>query len=124
MSIIPIRFELADMTPYSVCLDGEPVVEHSQARMEFNSHILKDHQTHCLDIMGDVRVERLELDGIDTDYFVHHGFTSDGTRGNTDRQRVRYYFRTPVWKWYIEWKQHDNSTFRQLSKDHSGFLPL
>jgi hypothetical protein len=29
-----------------------------------------------------------------------------------------------VWRWYIEWKQHDNSTFRQLSKDHSGFLPL
>ena len=124
MSIISIRFELADNTPYSINLDGYTVVEHSQKKLEFNSHVLKDHQTHALDIVGDVTVERLCLDGIDTDYFVHHGFTSNGTRGNTDTQRVRYYFRTPVWRWLLEWKQHDNSTFRQLSKDHSGFLPL
>ena len=124
MSIIPIRFELANRTPYAVWLDGEKMVEHSQPRLEFNSHLLKDHQTHCLDIVGNVTVESLHLDGIDTEYFVHHGFASDGARGNTDRQRVRFYFRTPVWQWLLEWKQHDNSTFRTLSKDHSGFLPL
>ena len=33
-------------------------------------------------------------------------------------------FEAPVWRWYIEWIQHDNSYFRKLSKNHQGFLPL
>lgn len=124
MSIIPIRFELARATPYEVWLNGQKVVEHSQNVLEFDSMILKDHMTHELEIKGHVEVIRLWLDGIDTEYFVHHGFTPDRGRGNAHNQSVKYYFNTPVWRWYMEWHKHDNSTFRELSKDHSGFLPL
>jgi hypothetical protein len=124
MSSIPIRLELAKDAPYSVWLDGAKIVEHSQSKIEFHSQLLMDHKTHTLEIRGNVTVERLMLDGIDTEYFKYHGFTSDGARGNSDTKCVKYYFNTPIWKWYIEWRQHDNSTYRQLSKDHSGFLPL
>ena len=124
MSIIPIRFTLKTATDYTVLLNDQTVVEHSQDSMEFSTWILKDHKMHSLDIRGDVQVESLVLDGIDTEHYIHHGFTSDGTRGNKDNKNVRYYFQTPVWKWYLDWKQHDNSKYRNLSKTHSGFLPL
>jgi hypothetical protein len=124
MSIIPIRFTLEARTDYTVLINGENMFEHSQHTVEFNTPILKDHKMHTLDICGDVRVVNLTLDGIDTEYFIHHGFTTAGYRGNADPERVRYYFQTPVWEWYIDWKQHDNSKFRNISKTHQGFLPL
>jgi hypothetical protein len=124
MHSIPISFTIKSATAYQVVLNHEHIVEHSQATIEFETPLLKDHKMQCLEIRGDVAVERLVLDGIDTEYFVHHGFTSGDTRGNADSQCVRYYFQTPVWRWYMNWRQHDNSTFRQISKDHSGFLPL
>jgi hypothetical protein len=124
MSIISVQFTLKTATDYTVLLDGETVVEHSQPTLEFNTPILKDHRMHTLDIRGSVQVESLVLDGIDTEYYTHHGFTSDGARGNSDNNNVRYYFQTPVWKWFLEWKQHDDSKYRLISKAHSGFLPL
>jgi len=124
MSIIPIRFTLKVATDYAVLLNGETIVEHSQPAIEFTTPILKDHKMHTLDIRGNVQVESLWLDNIDTEYYTHHGFTSNGARGNTDSNNVRYYFQTPIWKWLLDWKQHDNSKYRLLSKDHTGFLPL
>ncbi len=124
MSIVSIRFTLKTATDYTVLVNGENIVEHSQDTMEFNTAILKDHKMHSLDIRGDVQVESLVLDGIDTEHYIHHGFTSNGTRGNKDSTNVRYYFQAPIWKWYLDWKQHDNSKYRNISKAHSGFLPL
>lgn len=124
MSIIPIRITLNSATGYRISLNGETIVEHSQKDMEFNTPLLKDHKMQCLELEGDITVESLMFDGIDTEYFVHHGFTSNGGRGNSDSEKIKYYFQTPIWRWYMDWRQHDNSTFRQLSKDHSGFLPL
>ena len=72
---------------------------------------------------GQVTVERLILDGIDTEYFVHHGFNENKGRGNAGTM-VKYYFKTPIWQWFIEWKQNDNNTIRQISKTHQGFIPL
>jgi len=66
----------------------------------------------------------LILDGIDTDYFVHHGFTENKGRGNSGIEYVKYFFKTPIWQWYIEWTQNDNNTIRQISKTHQGFIPL
>ena len=124
MSIITVRITLEAACDYTVLLNNETVVEHSQTMIEFNTPVLKDHRMHTLDIRGDVQVEGLILDGIDTEYYKHHGFTGNGTRGNKDNTNVRYYFQTPVWKWYLDWKQHDNSKYRNLSKAHTGFLPL
>ena len=73
---------------------------------------------------GTIVVEQLILDGIDTEYFVHHGFTNNKGRGNAGLGWVKYYFRIPIWQWFIDWKQNDNSTFRQISKNHQGFIPL
>ena len=42
MSIIPIRFTLKAATDYTVLLNGETIVEHSQTTLEFNTPILKD----------------------------------------------------------------------------------
>ena len=124
MSIINIRLEINTEDFYKIKLNDQPIVEHTQSTIEFTSPILKDHKFSWLDIQGKVTIESLKLDGIDTDYFIHHGFCSDGHRGNHDHKQVRYYFQTPIWEWYIDWKQHDNSKYRNISKDHSGFLPL
>lgn len=124
MPNIPVSFIIKTATDYKVVLNDEHIAEHSQLTMEFETPQLKDHKMQCLEIRGNVTVERLVLDDIDTEYFVHHGFTSRGARGNSDQHCVKYYFQTPIWRWYMNWRQHDNSTFRQISKDHSGFLPL
>ena len=124
MSIINIRLEINTEDFYKIKLNDQPIVEHTQSTIEFTSPILKDHKFSWLDIQGKVTIESLTLDGIDTDYFIHHGFCSDGRRGNNDDKQVRYYFQTPIWEWYIDWKQHDNSKYRNISKDHSGFIPL
>ena len=71
MSIIPIRFTLKTATDYIVLLNDQTVVEHSQDSMEFNTWILKDHKMNSLDIRGDVEVESLVLDGIDTEHYIH-----------------------------------------------------
>lgn len=124
MSIINIRLDIATEDFYKIKLNDQSIVEHTQSTIEFTTPILKDHKIHYLDIQGKVTVQKLILDGIDTEYYIHHGFASDGRRGNIDNTQVRYYFETPVWEWYIDWRQHDNSKYRNLSKDHSGFLPL
>ena len=124
MSIINVRYTLETTTGYRVLLNHEPILEHSQSTVEFTSPVLKDGRMHTLEFMGEISVKSLVLDGIDTEYFVHHGFTSNGGRGNADSRFVKYYFETPIWSWYLDWKQHDSSKYRLLSKDHSGFLPL
>ena len=69
MSIIPIRFTLKAATDYAVLLNGETIVEHSQPTLEFTTPILKDHKMHTLDIRGNVQIESLWLDNIDTEYY-------------------------------------------------------
>tara|TARA_B100001248_G_scaffold183281_1_gene139566 strand:+ start:3153 stop:3533 length:381 start_codon:yes stop_codon:yes gene_type:complete len=126
MSIINIRLEFYRVFDfYKIKLNDQLIIDDTTKYcVEFTTPILKDHKMHCLDLQGKVTVEKLILDGIDTDYFIHHGFCSDGNRGNHDNKQVRYYFQTPIWEWYIDWKQHDNSKYRNISKDHSGFIPL
>lgn len=124
MSIINIRLDITTEDFYKIRLNDQAIVEHTQSTIQFTTPILKDHKMSWLDIQGKVTIDKLILDGIDTDYFIHHGFVSEGRRGNSDDKNVRYYFQTPVWEWYIDWKQHDSSKYRNISKDHSGFLPL
>lgn len=74
----------------------------------------------------DLSINKLVLDGIDTRYFVHHGFTSAGHRGNNVQNsgKIWYYFKLPIWQWYMDFIEHDNSYFRQISKAYSGFTAI
>ena len=82
------------------------------------------HKVNCLEVVGNVKVNKLILDGIDTEHFIHHGFVDESQRGNQATTHVKYFFRIPIWNWYLDWKQNDNSTIRQISKTHQGFIPL
>ena len=121
---IPIQLEFKKSSDYKIILNNEIIVEHSQTSLGFDTAWLEPRRLQTLTINGDIEVTKLVLDGIDTGYFIHHGFVNGGFRGNQTTDTVTYYFQIPVWKWYIEWIQHDNSYFRKLSKAHQGFLPL
>ena len=82
------------------------------------------HKVNTLEFCGNVVVNKLILDDIDTEYFVHHGFTENSQRGNAGKTYVKYFFKTPIWSWYLDWKQNDNAVIRELSKAHQGFIPL
>ena len=105
--------------PTQVLLNGQPVQDTGilQATFPFYSW-------NTITFQGKVSIDSLILDGIDTEYYVHHGFTENKSRGNAGQEYVKYYFKTPIWQWFIEWKQNDNSTIRQISKTHQGFIPL
>lgn len=123
MHKIPVRIELESTEHYEILFNDQLILSQSGAMAEFELDVSEHHFSNLM-IRGSVRIDRLILDGIDTEYFVHHGFNPKGQRGNQSTEWVGYYFRAPIWKWYIEWKQHDNSPFREISKNHSGFLPL
>ena len=86
--------------------------------------VLPTHKVNTLEFSGDVIVNKLILDDIDTEYFVHHGFTENPQRGNASKTCVKYFFKAPIWSWFLDWKQNDNSAIRELSKTHQGFIPL
>ena len=44
MSIITVRITLEAACDYTVLLNNETVVEHSQIMIEFNTPVLKDHR--------------------------------------------------------------------------------
>ena len=77
MSIINIRLDITTEDFYKIRLNDKAIVEHTQSTIEFTTPILKDHKMSWLDIQGKVTIDKLILDGIDTDYFIHHGFVSD-----------------------------------------------
>ncbi len=81
-----------------------------------------NRQWNEIEFKGPITINKLILDGIDTKYFIHHGFTDYG-RGNSGKF-VKYYFKAPIWEWIIDWTTNDNSTFRTISKINQGFLPL
>tara|TARA_B100001057_G_scaffold449428_1_gene490585 strand:+ start:440 stop:814 length:375 start_codon:yes stop_codon:yes gene_type:complete len=121
---VPIQIDFKHKSNYKITLNQETVVEHSQASIGFDTHWLEPKRLQALTIHGNVEVSKLVLDGIDTEYFIHHGFVNGGYRGNQTTENLTYYFKVPIWRWYIEWIQHDNSYFRKLSQAHQGFLPL
>tara|TARA_Y100001937_G_C7044520_1_gene296201 strand:+ start:505 stop:879 length:375 start_codon:yes stop_codon:yes gene_type:complete len=121
---IPIQIDFKSESDYKITLNQDTLVEHCQASIGFETPWLEPKRIHMLTITGDVEVSRLTLDEIDTAHFVHHGFVNDGLRGNQTKHTLTYYFQVPIWKWYIEWIQHEESYFRKLSKAHQGFLPL
>lgn len=128
MDSIPVVLEIdaQQNSKYSILFNEKILFENIAPDVKinkFNVNAIK-HKFNSITIKGNVVINRLELDGIDTRYFIHHGFTSNKNRGNADNNFVKFYFYTPIWKWYIEWINNDNSTFRQISKNHSGFIPL
>jgi hypothetical protein len=128
MDSIPVVLEVdaQQNSKYSIVFNEKILFENIASDVKinkFNVSAIK-HKFNSITIKGNVVINRLELDGIDTRYFIHHGFTSNKNRGNADNSFVKFYFYTPIWKWYIEWINNDNSTFRQISKNHSGFIPL
>jgi hypothetical protein len=128
MDSIPVVLEIdaQQNSKYSILFNEKKLFEDITSDVKVNKfdvHAIK-HKFNSITIKGNVVVNRLELDGIDTRYFIHHGFTSNKNRGNADNIFVKFYFYTPIWKWYIDWINNDNSSFRQISKDHSGFIPL
>mgnify|MGYP007072156995 FL=1 len=128
MDSIPVVLEIdaQQNSKYSILFNEKKLFEDITSDVKVNKfdvHAIK-HKFNSITIKGNVVVNRLELDGIDTRYFIHHGFTSNKNRGNADSIFVKFYFYTPIWKWYIDWINNDNSSFRQISKDHSGFIPL
>ena len=128
MDSIPVVLEVdaQQNSKYSILFNEKILFENIASDVKinkFNVSAIK-HKFNSITIKGNVVINRLELDGIDTRYFIHHGFTSNKNRGNADNSFVKFYFYTPIWKWYIEWINNDNSTFRQISKNHSGFIPL
>jgi len=128
MDSIPVVLEIdaQQNSKYSILFNEKKLFEDITSDVKVNKfdvHAIK-HKFNSITIKGNVVVNRLELDDIDTRYFIHHGFTSNKNRGNADNIFVKFYFYTPIWKWYIDWINNDNSSFRQISKDHSGFIPL
>jgi len=114
--LIDIQFTATGVA--SLWINGE-IANTDTQKIETHSN----RQWNELMFKGTPTVTELQLDGIDTEYFVHHGF-SDFGRGNSGKQYVKYYFRTPVWEWFIDWKKNDNNAFRQISKVDQGFIPL
>jgi hypothetical protein len=116
--------------PTQVLLNGQPVstymAEYLSAKQDTGTlqATFPFYSWNTITFQGKVSIDSLILDGIDTEYFVHHGFTENKSRGNAGQEYVKYYFKTPIWQWFIEWKQNDNSTTRQISKTHQGFIPL
>ena len=121
---VPIQIDFKKESPYKILFNNEIIMEHSQKSIGFETTFLEPRRLHTLTIEGDVEIIKLFIDGIDTKHFIYNGFVNDGFRGNTTKGHVSYYFQVPVWRWYIEWVQHDSSYFRKLSKNHQGFLPL
>ena len=103
---------------YKILLNGK---EYTRLKV---IEVLPTHKVNTLEFCGDVVVNKLILDDIDTEYFVHHGFTENSQRGNASKTCVKYFFKTPIWSWFLDLKQNDNSTIRELSKTHQGFIPL
>jgi hypothetical protein len=94
----------------------------------FIANNLAPHKTHYIEFKSNTKelitVKKLILDGIDTEYFIYHGFLPNSRRGNSSDSSIKYYFNLPIWDWFLNWKQNDNSTIRMLSKTHQGFIPL
>jgi|TARA_B100000780_G_scaffold83997_1_gene57447 hypothetical protein len=114
--LIDVQFKSTGVT--SLWVNGEQV--------ELDSQLIEVHsnrQWNEIMFKGSATIYELQLDGIDTNYFVHHGFTDYG-RGNAGNKYVKYYFKTPIWEWFIDWETNDNNAFRQISKADQGFLPL
>ena len=114
--LIDIQFTATGVE--SLWVNGEMVNQDTQ-KIETHSN----RQWNELIFKGAPTVSELQLDGIDTKHFVHHEFTNEG-RGNSGSKFVKFYFKTPIWEWFIDWETNDNNAFRQISKDHQGFLPL
>jgi len=108
-----------DSAPTEVLINDNPVEDTGTIQADFGFYTW-----NTITFKGKVSIDKLILDGIDTDYFVHHGFTENKGRGNSGTEYVKYFFKTPIWQWYIEWTQNDNNTIRQISKTHQGFIPL
>jgi|TARA_R110002153_G_scaffold114065_1_gene256708 hypothetical protein len=123
---IPIKIDFkSNGKACKVLLNGETMATGKGPSIEFETPDLEPRRLQALTMVGEFEVEKLTLDGIDTQSFVSHGFVAGGHRGwKTKGGLITYYFQAPVWRWYIEWIQHDNSYFRKLSKNHQGFLPL
>ncbi len=121
---LPIQIDFKNEAHYKISLNSETIVEHSQTSIGFETPWLEPKRIQVLTITGNVEVIKLTLDDIDTAHFVHHGFVNGGLRGNQTTDTLTYYFQVPIWRWYIEWIQHEESYFRKLSKAHQGFLPL
>ena len=122
-NIIPIGFEVTTQGEYKVILNGKEFTPKNWCNY-IETEVLPTHKLNTLEFCGDIVVNRLVLDQIDTEYFVHHGFTENSQRGNASKTCVKYFFKTPIWSWYLDWKQNDNSVIRELSKAHQGFIPL
>ena len=117
----------------SISIDYDIEWHHNEYKILLNGkeytglkviEVLPTHKVNTLEFCGDVIVNKLILDDIDTEYFVHHGFTENPQRGNASKTCVKYFFKTPIWSWYLDWKQNDNAVIRELSKAHQGFIPL
>lgn len=125
---VPVILEIdaQQNSKYNILCNKKIILENINSDVKINKFDFEavEHKFNSITIQGNVVVTRLELDGIDTRYFIHHGFISNKNRGNADNNFVKFYFYTPIWKWYIDWLDNDNSSFRQISKDHSGFIPL
>jgi hypothetical protein len=126
MYSIEIQFEVNSVNPIQVFLNDQP--QTKLINNSFTASNLSHHKTHYIEFKSDTKqlitVEKLILDGIDTEYFIHHGFLPNSGRGNASDSYVKYYFNLPIWDWFLNWKQNDNSTIRMLSKTHQGFIPL
>lgn len=126
MHSIDIQFEVKHPhTSVQVFVNDKPcAINGNKVHVEN----LAQHKTHYIEFKsadgGQITVEKLILDGIDTEYFTHHGFIENSGRGNSSNSTVKYYFNVPVWDWFLTWKENDNSTTRMLSKTHQGFIPL
>ena len=117
---IPIGFDVESQGEYKVLLNGKECSGMEVIPIE----VLPTYKVNTLEFYGDVVVHKLILDDIDTEYFIHHGFIENSQRGNASKQCVKYFFKTPIWSWFLDWKQNDNSVIRELSKAHQGFVPL
>ena len=117
---IQIAFDVESQGEYKVLLNGNECSGTEVIPIE----VLPTHKLNTLEFCGDVVVNKLVLDNIDTEYFVHHGFIENSQRGNASKTCVKYFFKTPIWSWFLDWKQNDNSVIRELSKAYQGFIPL
>jgi hypothetical protein len=126
MNSITIKFKTLCKGQVDVFLNDH--LQTSVSNNSFTTGALAPHKTHFVEFRNTtnqlITVEKLFLDGIDTEYFIYHGFLPNSERGNANNQSVKYYFNIPIWDWFLNWKENDNSTNRMLSKTHQGFIPL
>tara|TARA_R110000803_G_scaffold23081_2_gene56924 strand:- start:607 stop:978 length:372 start_codon:yes stop_codon:yes gene_type:complete len=120
---IECNYELESSNPYEILVNERPVGIFDSPNGTLILESLDVPKINMIEFKGSVKINKLMLDGIDLEHFVFHGFMPNKGRGNQG-ESVKYFYQLPIWHWFLKWKEHDNSTFRELSKSHQGFVPL